>query len=256
MESLKELVLNTNQEPTKQDRREYDRQRYQKQKEKYAEWYQKRKLAKRTNQEPPKYSEAEAYKVLMSLKEYTEQNQVKKKLFLDFYWTIKNLADNKIVDVVEIMRVRELSDNLISDYWKTAKKEAERGKSWNVLSEEKKQKLVKYWGQKIAKEEERLELELGKQRQDGEKYEWDIKKFVDISKFHEERGKKGCRCWICEDLKNRAEAEISLIKEKDKEKENKEQKQKTKSEKAKCINCDKLRKLNDDELCRECEEVF
>jgi hypothetical protein len=42
------------------------------------------------------------------------------------------------------MRLRELTDNLIRDYQETAKKEAQKGKNWNSLSEEQQAKLIKY----------------------------------------------------------------------------------------------------------------
>ena len=43
------------------------------------------------------------------------------------------------------MRIRELAENLISDYWETAKAEAEKGKkSWNSLDQEQKDRLIKY----------------------------------------------------------------------------------------------------------------
>jgi len=42
------------------------------------------------------------------------------------------------------MRLRELADILIKDYRETAKQEIKKGKSWNSLSEEQQQRLIRY----------------------------------------------------------------------------------------------------------------
>ena len=42
------------------------------------------------------------------------------------------------------MRIRELAENLITDYWHTAKNEIKKGKSWNSLDQGQKDRLIKY----------------------------------------------------------------------------------------------------------------
>ena len=63
-----------------------------------------------------KYSQVENYKVLMSFKDYSTLTAEKKKKWLDFDWTLKDLAEVGVHNISEVMRLRELADILISDY--------------------------------------------------------------------------------------------------------------------------------------------
>jgi len=62
----------------KKSRQEINREYYEKHKEKHQKRYQQQKA--QTQQPLDKYSQASAYKVLISLKEYTELNKEKQKL--------------------------------------------------------------------------------------------------------------------------------------------------------------------------------
>jgi len=90
-----------------------------------------------------KYSQVENYKVLITLKDYTELNTEKHKKWLEFSWTLQDLADTGIHNICEVMRLRETADILISDYWQTAKKEETKGKSWHSLPSKKQGQLIK-----------------------------------------------------------------------------------------------------------------
>ena len=137
----------------------------------------------------------------MSLKEYTELNQEKRKLWLDFVWTLKNLTDDgrsmSINNIIEVMRIRELAENLITDYWHTAKNEIRQGTQWNSLDQEQKDHLIKYWGYEKARKENNY-LEIAEQL---EKQSQTYLKEIELAKFHEERGKLKCPCYACEQSK-------------------------------------------------------
>ncbi|CAG8717721.1 23703_t:CDS:1 [Racocetra persica] len=61
-----------------------------------------------------KLYEANSIKVLMSFKQYTELKKGKK-LWLDFSQTLQDLTAG-VGDIISIMKLREVSENLISDY--------------------------------------------------------------------------------------------------------------------------------------------
>jgi hypothetical protein len=42
------------------------------------------------------------------------------------------------------MKLRESAENLIHDYRKTAINKTKKGKNWNILNEEEREKLIKY----------------------------------------------------------------------------------------------------------------
>ena len=131
------------------------------------------------------------------------------------------------------MHIRELAENLISDYWLTAKQEKRaRVRKWNNLSEEEQQRLIKHWGLEKARKERGLINELEELEKQGETHE----KEIEITKYHEERGKINCECWQCE-LTNKGK----------REKRGK-----------KCSGCDKrVRKLDEEhEICKECVEKY
>jgi hypothetical protein len=124
---LKELEPNSNTinsviSPGKKPKSQIDKEYYQKNKEKKKlqrrERYQQQKeLAEQEAKgQTSKYYEAEAIKILMSLKEYTELNQEKRKRWLDFILTFKELNKIGISNIIEVMRIRELAENLINDY--------------------------------------------------------------------------------------------------------------------------------------------
>jgi hypothetical protein len=98
-----------------------------------------------------------------------------------------------INDIVGIMKLEQIANNLIRDYWTTAKKEIKKSKSWNSLSEEKQEQLIRYWGYEKARQEQNYLTE-------GEKLERQSKEYckeIELLKFHEERGKIKCSCHDC-----------------------------------------------------------
>lgn len=176
-------------------RQQIYRENYQKNKEtkkaqrraRYAQ--QKQQAEKELN----KYYQADSIKVLISLKEYTELNLAKQKLWLDFMGTFKKLNESGINDIVNIVRLEKLASNLTRDYWEAAQNEIKKGKNWNSLSLEQQAKLIKYWSREKARQEQNLADKLTEQEKQSKTYEKDL----ELAKFHEERGKIKCECWQC-----------------------------------------------------------
>lgn len=206
-----------------------------------------------TKQEQAKYYSAESIRVLMSLKNYTELNKEKMKLWADFNWTLKDCVES-INDIVAVMKLRETAETLINDYWETAKREIRKGKNWNSLTEEQQSRLIKYWGREKARIENGY-LDTAEQlARKGQEYE----KELELAKFHEERGKKGCGCWNCEES-NKIKKEV--IKERKKIIDGYEAEQKksgdyeTETVKGECGNCGEYKKVDSDSgLCKKCSE--
>lgn len=140
-----------------------------------------------------KYSQVENYKVLMSFKDYSVLTAEKRKKWLDFDWTLKDLAEVGVHNISEVMRLRELADILISDYWKTAKKEQWKGKLWNSLDSKKQGQLIKFWARELVREEMAINEGLEEIERKGE----GLEKEIEMDKFHIERGKVKCECWQC-----------------------------------------------------------
>jgi len=189
-----------------------------------------------------KYSQVENYKVLMSFKDYSILTPEKKRKWLDFDWTLKDLAEVGVHNISEVMRLRELADILISDYWTTAKKEEWKGKLWNSLDSKKQQQLIKFWAKEKVREEMAINEGLEEISKKGEARE----KEIEIAKFHEERGKIKCECWQCRENK--------LVQEEVKAKIKKEEKEEKKADKQQCSDCGKWVKNLDEEngVCKSC----
>jgi hypothetical protein len=133
--------------------------------------------------------------VLLSLKEYTELNREKMKLWYDFNWTIQDCQKTGFYDIIQIQKIEQLAGNLNRDYYQTAKSKSKS--SWNSLSEKEKEKLIKYWAREKARKEQELADKLAEQEKQGETWEKDL----ELAKFHEERGKIKCECYDCENRK-------------------------------------------------------
>jgi hypothetical protein len=82
------------------------------------------------------------------------------------------------------------------------------------LPEEKRQKLVKYWGNEKVRRESELTEKLENQTERGSSFYKEIREVMNISAFHEERGLKGCKCYSCREAKEEAEAEIGSFSDK------------------------------------------
>jgi hypothetical protein len=231
---------------------EYNSRPEIKEKRKLARLAKEQQQQERENEVNNEYYGADAIKILMSLKEYTELNKEKKQKWLDFVWTLKKLTDDgrsmNIGNIIEVMKIRETAENLINDYWETARNEIRKGKSWNSLDQEQKNRFVKYLARKKTQKENNLDKLLEEQEQNSKVYE----KEIEIAKYHEERGKKGCECWDCQE-KNKIRAEAKTERKKFFDDCEKEQRVKN-TEREKCPNCGKLVKELDEEngICKKC----
>lgn len=184
--------------PKPKSRQQIYSENYQKNKEKKQAQRRARYTQKKEQeqQETSNYYGASSIKVLISLKEYAELNQQKKKLWLDFAWTLQD-CEKGISGIEELMKLRETADNLIRDYRETTSKKIERGKNWNSLSEEEQKKLIRYWGWEKVRKNHNFSDTLEKLERESKEYE----KEIELTKFHEERGKIKCECYDCETRK-------------------------------------------------------
>jgi hypothetical protein len=163
------------------------------------------------------------------------------KLWYDFNWTIQDCQKTGFFDIIQIQKLEQLAGNLTKDYYQTAKSKSKS--SWNSLSEKEQSKLIKYWGQEKARKGLELTNNLTEQERQGQLWE----KELELTKFHEERGKIKCTCYDCENKKE-IQGEIKKKMVNDYEK---------KSEKEQCSECQQwVKKVNEDGVCRECMERF
>jgi hypothetical protein len=188
----------------------------------------------------------------MSFKEYTELNQEKRKLWLDFNWTLKDckeLIEKGFGNVVAIMKLEQVAGNLIRDYWTTAKKEIKKGKSWNSIDQDQKDRLIRYWGY----EKTRLENSYITEEERLEKQSQTYLKEIELAKFHEERGKIKCSCYDCE-----AKGEIRKeVKGKIKKEIEDYDRQSGVTDKEECPSCGKLKVLDEESgVCKGCVEKY
>lgn len=135
------------------------------------------------------------------------------------------------------MKLRESAENLINDYWTTAKSEQkQKTKSWNSLDYDEQQLLIRYWGY----EKTRMENNYLTTAEQLETQSQTYLKELELAKFHEERGKINCLCYACE---SKLEKEI---------------KQKKQTDKEKCPECGRWVKELDEEngICKKCMESY
>jgi hypothetical protein len=232
-------------------KKEYNqkRQTYLAQKQRQRRQKIKEQSALSTQQQSAKYYQAEAIKVLISFKEYTELNQTKRKLWLDFNWTLQDCQKSfkqGYADIVFIMKLAQVADNLIRDFWETAKSEAkQKSKSWNSLGEKEKSRLIKYWGyEKTRIENGYIEEEERLARQSQE-----YCKEIELAKFHEERGKIKCDCYACTEQK-KIRTKIQ------KEFYNDEPEKPSQEVKSECGNCYQYKKVDPDSgWCQKCRRT-
>ena len=201
-----------------------------------------------------KYSQAENYKILISWKEYITLNSEKHQKWLDFNWTLRDCGQDikeGLGNVIIIMKLREAADNLIRDYWVTAKNEVSKGKNWNSLDYEQQQKLIRYWGYEKARIENNLLTLTEQLEQQSQEYEQEIT----LAKFHQERGKIKCSCSDCE-TKNEIQDQVKAERDKilaDYEAQQKAEKEKPILVEGECANCYQYKKVDAESgLCRKC----
>lgn len=220
----------------------------------YKDYYQRNKetkkakrkerYAKQKEQEQllaQKHYQANSIKVLLSLKEYTELNREKMKLWYDFMWTIQDCQKTGFYDIIQIQKLEQLVGNLSRDYYQTAKSKTKS--SWNSLNEKEKSKLIKYWGQEKVRKEQELADKLAEQEKQGETLE----KELELVKFHEEQGKIRCPCYDCE---NRKEIQGEIKEKMANDSEEKEQEQ--------CSECQQwVKEIDEDSgVCGKCLKKF
>ena len=253
-------LINFQQEYQQETKTKQDRQTYFNYYNNRPEIKEKRKLMrlkkslekKHQDQEATsKYYGSEAIKVLMSFKDYTELSKEKRQLWLDFNWTFQDCQKSfseGYADIVAIMKLEQVAGRLTRDFWKTAKnEERQKSRSWNVLSEEEKDRLIKFWGRQKANIENDYIDEDEKLERQGKEYEREI----EIQKHHEERGKIKCKCWQCEGKKNiQNEVKENLKKDiEDYDQRN------GATDKEECPQCGKLKILGEESgLCKNCSD--
>ena len=244
LSKTRQQINQENYQKNKNQRKEKRRVRYQQQKE------QEELSVKQTQ---AKYYQAENIKVLMTFKEYTELSKDKKKLWQDFNWTLKDCQKaikEGLGDITAIMKLEQVANNLIRDYWDTAKtEERKRSKSWNSLDYDEQQKLIRYWGYEKA----RIENGYLDTAEKLEKQSQAYLKEIESAKFHEQRGKIKCECWQCAESK-KIQGEVIAERKKiiaDYEKEQK-------AEKEQCPECKKWVKELDEEsgVCKRCKREY
>ena len=218
-----------------------------KQKQRYLKKKEQEELS--IKQQSAKYYQAKHIEVLMSFKEYTELGQQKQKLWIDFNQTLKDISQG-ITGIVDIMKLEQVTNNLIRGFWDTAKSEEKRkSKSWNSLDYEEQQRVIRYWGYEKARIENNFLTTAEELERKGQEYLKDI----ESTKFHEERGKKGCECYRCAESQ-RIQSEIKAEREKFIDDYEKEQK----ADKEQCPECKKWVKELDEEsgVCKSCKRKY
>ena len=186
-------MLKNPKKESKQVYKEYYQRNKESEKAKRKERYAKQKKQEQLTAQ--KHYQANSIKVLLSLKEYTELNREKMKLWADFMWTIQDCQKTGFFDIIQIQKLEQLAGNLTRDYYQTAKSKSKS--SWNSLNEKEQSKLIKYWAREKARKEQELADKLAEQERIGETLE----KELELAKFHEERGKIKCGCYDCENKK-------------------------------------------------------
>jgi len=237
LSKTRQQINQANYQKNKEQRKEKRRVRYQQ---------QKKQEELSIKQQQAKYYQAEAIKILMSFKEYTELNKEKRKLWIDFNWTLKNCANDikeGFGNIVSIMKLEQVANKLVCDYWDTAKsKERRKSKSWNVLDYDQQQKLTRYWGYEKA----RIENGYIDTAEQLETQSQTYLKDLESVKFHEQRGKIKCECYRCaESQRIQGEIKKELFKE-------------DKTEKEQCPECKKWVKELDEEseVCKSCKKKY
>jgi len=201
----RQQIYSENYQKNKERKKQQQQEKYQQNKESikaqkkinYAKKKEQSQLI--TKQIQAKYYGAEAIKILITFGEYTELSKEKKKLWLDFNWTLKDcqkLINDGVGDVVAIMKLEQITGKLIKDFWDTAKSEKRnKSKSWNALDYDEQQRLIRYWGYEKA----RLENGYLDTTEQLERQSQTYLKEIELAKFHEERGKLKCECGWCEE---------------------------------------------------------
>jgi len=187
---------------------------------------------------------------LLPLKQYTQLNKEKFKIWFNFITTFKELANDDFFNIEQVRTLTMFSERLVRDYDYTAKSEAtRRAQEWKHLTEKEQKEFIEYLARKKTREQQQTERKEQELNAEAQEWEAEIARELEIDNHHKERGKIGCECWSCaigkEVKKELEESEEKLWKELDEKEE---------EEKAECANCGKVRELNEDEVCGKCEK--
>ncbi|WNE40755.1 MAG: hypothetical protein mread185_000212 [Mycoplasmataceae bacterium] len=131
------------------------------QKERYQSKKQQTHSLKKSNL--GEYYYANNIRILISLKEYLDSSPERMKLWYQFSNALSQIKE-EVWDIIPIMRLREVMEDLIKDYWTTAKKNIRISKKWNKLSEKQKLAKRKQWAEELKKEEAELFKQFQKQQ--------------------------------------------------------------------------------------------
>jgi len=226
----------------------------QQRRENYAQKQAQKEQEKKQKEQADREQRAQIYtakniSILLNLKEYTELNSEKRKLWANFVWTLTELAENiQAVNIAEIQQLELLAGNLVRDYYQTAQKQSGMTSQWKSLDAEKQTKLIKYWAR-----EKVLNSEVNAWGWEmREKKASELEKEIALAKFHEERGKENCSCSDCQE---RQEIRREVKREYD---EYWQEKEPTENERVEsdCGNCGERKKVSvDSGLCRKCERA-
>lgn len=206
---------------------------------------EKAQREKETLELAPSLYHAHNIKILLDFKTYTELTRGKQ-AWLNFTNTLQNLHDQG-ADLVSIMRLEQAAHNLIQDYNITAKQAGGIKRRWNQLSQEKQNRLLKYWARERILDDETL---------NGKFQAWDRKaereeKALEMLKYHEERGKIKCQCWQCQAEKRATQSAQATADEYFTEPESHEERTEVLSD---CGQCGENKRVDvESGLCRKCE---
>jgi len=192
----------------------YWKKRYQEKKQEYHLLYLKKKTEreKKEKENRGNYYEANHIKVFISFKDYLNNSSEKIKLWKDFNAVYEQLRGG-VSSIIEIMRLREVAENLISDYWKTGKEKIRLDRQWSSLTREEQLTKIKAW----EKAREREEQELLNSLEDQERHMKEKRKEKVLRKQNEQvledyKDKKDKECLNCGDTVKRLNQETGTCK--------------------------------------------
>jgi len=144
------------------------------------------------------YYRANNIQVLVSLKDYLASSADKQKLWYRFTSVLSQIKEG-VSDIIEIMRLKEITEDLITDYWTTAKKQIRINKQWNKLSFSEQQAKKNHWEKELQKEESELFAKLAKKitKQKAKIQEHKVKKQAEINDYWNKKTSAKTECSEC-----------------------------------------------------------
>ena len=124
-------------------------------KEQKKERYHTQKQQNKTLSKTSDYYKAANIQILLSLKDYVESSPQKMKLWYHFSLVLTQLKES-VSDIIEIIRLKEVMENLITDYWSFAKKNIRLTKSWNKLTFAQQQAKKKSWEREFQQKDDAI----------------------------------------------------------------------------------------------------